>query len=209
MIRPMIRGCIGALLAFSVLAGACSDDEPENSAVTSIPDETSSTTSTTEPETVAPDVIPDDESLITEEYVQGVLAALSEASNEVLIKVREAGVVEEDAIAIVQATKTESHAVDSINALANAARNGFDAYVEDPQPARYEVQALPQASRDCIVVDAEADSSGAFVEPPPPVVVRSTLVPASQEQRASGLNSTAWVLAGSVPVASSTEDFCP
>jgi hypothetical protein len=202
MIRAMVRGCIGGLLALSLLAGACSDDEPDTSAVTSIPDDASSTTTTTEPETVAPDVIPDDESLITEDYVEGVLNALETADHRAFLVVREEGVVGQSAIQILNATGTERDAARGINGLADLAREGFPGYAPNPKPAKFLVKELLKASQTCVLAVVEVDSSSYFIEPPadpPPGRTVVELLPATSSQRESGHNPTAWVV-DSIPV---------
>ena len=198
----MVRGCIGGLLALSLLAGACSDDEPDRSAATSIPDETSSTTTTTEPETVAPDVIPDDESLITEDYVESVLNALETADHRAFIAAREEGVVGDTAIQILTATGTEPDAARGINSLADLAREGFPGYAPSPRPAEFSVKELLEASSTCVLAVVEIDSSSYFLEPPPDPPPGRTIVellPATPAQRESGHNPTAWVV-DSIPV---------
>lgn len=196
------------LAAALVLAGCAGDDAAVDPAVTSIPDDTTSTTTTTEPDTVAPDIIPADESLITEEYVEGVLTAL-ERQNRVSSKLtREAGVVGEDTIEILFAIGTEPNAIEGVNSLAELARQGFEGYREDPDPVIYEVIELVEARSTCIVAVVEIDASGIFVDPPeapPPGDLMVELLPASEEQRASGLNPTAWVI-DSIPLVGPGDD---
>ena len=199
MIPPMIRGCLGALLAFTLVATACSDDDDaDTSAITSIPDDTTSTTSTTEPRTVAPDVIPDDESLITEDYVQGVLNGYSESALDAFLATRAAGGADEIAIGIVDATSTEPHAVERINSLADVAFEGFAGYRSDPGPIRYDVQSVTIATRTCIVAAILLDSSALLEKPVEASQSEGNLLiellPATQEQRSGGLNPTAWVI---------------
>ena len=194
--RRLLHGLLGATL----LLGACGgdDDDSDRAAITSIPEETTSSTSstTTEPRTVAPDVIPQDESQITEEYVEQVLDALHEAMLGATEAARSAGLVEERAIAISEATNTEQGARDLLNGLVAQAADGFAGFRDDLQPVDTEVVEIHEVASDCIFVEALFDFSGLTTEPGNSEDFRlfARLVPASEEQRASGLNPTAWVL---------------
>lgn len=190
-------------LTVALAIASCSGNDDGSAAVTSIPDETTtSVTTTSEPDTVAPDIIPNDVSLIDEAYVEGVLNALAVTNADVLSLTREAGLVTEDVIAMVDATSSEADAIESINSLARLAREGFDRYSPELTPATYEVLDLLTATDECIVVEVTVDRSGLFVKPPsdpPPGRTLLELLPATEQQRASGLNPTAWVV-DSAPV---------
>jgi hypothetical protein len=193
-----MRRLLPALLAASLVLGACGgDDDGDQAAVTSIPDETSTSTSTTtEPRTVAPDVIPQDASQITEEYVEQVLDQLYDAMLGATEAARAAGVVEERAIAISEATNSEQGARELLNGLVEQAAGGFAGFRDELRPVDTEVVELHEASVDCIFAEARFDFSGLTTEPGDAEMFRLfvRLIPASEEQRASGLNPTAWVL---------------
>ena len=195
----VLRPVTVALLTLSLIGAACSgDDDPEDmSAVTSIPEEESTSSTTTEPRTVDPDVIPDDESLITEEYVESVLTALETVNQQAFELTRSEGVVTEDVIALVTDTSTGPRAVSAINSLSDLAASGFTPYKDDPDPVVYDVVEIHTATATCIVAFVDIDFSGAFRDAPPePPSGRPTmeLLPATEEQRASGRNPTAWVV---------------
>jgi hypothetical protein len=194
-----MRRLLPALLAASLVLGACGgDDDGDQAAVTSIPDETSTSTSTTtEPRTVAPDVIPQDESQITEEYVEQVLNELYEVSLESILLARESGLVDEPSLSRLEATSSDDVFERRANDLLDLASTGFQGLKADPGPMRFTVLELVDASSSCIVAEVSADST-ALVEAPQPrqsgqrEFVR--LYPASEEAQASGLNPTAWTL---------------
>lgn len=195
--RRLLHGLLGATL----LLGACGgDDGGDRSAVTSIPDETSSTSSTTtEPRTVAPDVIPQDESLITEQYVEQVLDALYEVSLEAVEHTRSAGVVDEVTIELIESINSERQARDALNSLMEAASRGFAEFRDDLSPATADVSSVIHGDSECVFAEVRFDSSGLLTElPPVPSNGRTfaRLVAASEEQRSSGHNPTAWVIDG-------------
>lgn len=197
---PM-RRLLPALLAAGLLLGACGgdDDDGDQAAVTSIPDETSTSTSstTTEPRTVAPDVIPQDESQITEEYVEQVLNELFEVSLQAFVASRDAGVVEEQAIGLLDATSSDAVFEQRINDLSNFARTGFSGMKEAPSAVRVRVLDVLEANESCVVAEVTTDASGLMTDPPPMEPGERDFVRvlvASEEQRSSGLNPTAWVL---------------
>lgn len=205
----MWRMLTGATITLGLLAGACSgDDAPDTSAVTSIPDDTTtSSTTTTEPDTVAPDVIPADESLITEEYVQGVLDGLAQASLDAVLATKAAGVTDARAIEIANATGTTPQALRDINELTELARNDFAAYRPQPGPVSFTIEELKVARADCILAAVDLDLSKLFADPPepPPGQPVIELLPATDEQRSTGLNPTAWVI-DSLPIITSGDE---
>lgn len=195
--RRLLTGLLGATLVL----GACGGDDggdDDAAAVTSIPDDTTSTTtSTTEPEVPPPDVIPSDPSLITEEYVEQVLDALYEVSLEAIELARAEGVVDEPSLSRLEATNSEATTTDAINSLLATSSTNFDGFRQDLEPVRSNVLEVIDRDRACIFVEVEFDTSGLLVEPPPvPSGARTfaRLLPASEAQRAGGLNPTAWVL---------------
>lgn len=193
--RRLLTGLLGVTLVLT----ACGDDDAagDRAAVTSIPDETTtSSTTTTEPETVAPDVIPQDPSQITEDYVEQVLDALYTATLEATRLTREAGVVDEPAIRIIEATNSPAGAREYLNSLADAAASGFEGYREDLKPVDASVLEVLEVRARCIFAEVKFDTSGLSTEPGNAEEFRlfARLVSASEEQRASGLNPTAWVL---------------
>ena len=73
---------------------------------------------------------------------------------------------------------------------------------------KFQVVAVLEASSACVSAEVRTDASGLLEDPSIPTGAREfvRLYPAGQEQRASGLNPTAWVvdqfpvtLDGSVP----------
>jgi len=199
----MLRRLLTGLLVASVLLGACGDDDDDGdrAAVTSIPEETTSSTSstTTEPRTVAPDVIPQDVDLITEEYVEQVLNELLGVAGEALRQSVRAGLVDETAIALIQATSSEGTVTDDLNELLDIASSGFAGIKSEPTSLSAEVIAILQSQTDCVFAEVALDRSG-VVEgeevDSPGVRTFAKLVPATEEQRRSGLNPTAWVTDG-------------
>ena len=198
---PPMRRHLTALLVLGLVLGACGgDDDDDRAAVTSIPEETTtSTTTTTEPRTVAPDVIPTDESQITEEYVEDVLNELFSVAGAALAATMEAGLVEETAIALIEATSSASTTDDDLNELIDLASTGFEGIKPEPSALRAEVLEILLREPDCVVAEIELDRSG-IVEggsvDEPDARTFARLVPASEEQRASGKNPTAWVTDG-------------
>jgi hypothetical protein len=194
--RRLLTGLLGATLVL----GACGGDDggdDDAAAVTSIPDDTTSTTtSTTEPEIPPPDVIPSDPSLITEEYVERVLNELFVVANESLLRTMQQGLVDETVIDMVEATSPESGVADDVNRLIQLASEGFPGLKPKPGPITAKVTDVLTADADCIFAEVSLDRS-AVVEPPSSQdSVRSfaRLLPATEEQKATGLNPTAWVL---------------
>lgn len=193
-----------ALLSASLLLGACGGDDSDgdSGAVTSIPDETTSTSpssTTTEPRTVAPDVIPPDETLITEEYVEQVLNELFAVSGEALQGTMEAGLVEEHAIALIEATSSEGTVPDDLNELTELASSGFQGIRANPRPLRADVLRVLVGRPDCIAAEIALDRSGVIegeIAEEPGVRTFAKLIPATEEQRSSGRNPTAWVTDG-------------
>src|SRR3546814_12019965 len=107
-----MRRHLTALLVAGLLLGACGDDDDsgDRAAATSIPERTSTSTSTTtEPRTVAPDVIPQAESQITEGSVEQVLNALFVVSGDALQPTIGAGLVDAPAISLVAASSSQPH----------------------------------------------------------------------------------------------------
>jgi hypothetical protein len=194
--RRLLHGLLGATL----LLGACGGEDGDGraAAITSIPEETSTSTSstTTEPRTVAPDVIPQDVDLITEEYVEQVLDALYGAMLGATEAARSEGLVEERAIAISEATNSKDGARELLNGLISQAAEGFVGFRDELSPVDTEVVEVHEASVDCIFAEALFDFSGLTTDPGNSDEFRlfARLLPASEEQRASGLNPTAWVL---------------
>ncbi|HUF32267.1 MAG TPA: hypothetical protein VMN58_03545 [Acidimicrobiales bacterium] len=212
-----MRRLLTALLGASLVLGACGDDDDngDRAAVTSIPDDTpSSTAATTEPRTVAPDVIPQDVSLITEEYVEQVLNELLVASLEATKHTRGVGLVDETTIEIVESLNSRERSTQALNSLIEASSAGFQGFKDDLRPTTADVSALLEASTQCVFAEVSFDNSGLLVDSQPlPDNVRSfaRLVPATDTQRESGLNETAWMIDalpatedGSVP-----PDTCP
>lgn len=190
------------LFVLALIASACSGDDDGSAAITSVPDQTTTSSTTTRPATVAPDIIPTDESLIDEAYVEGVLAGLADASAEAFDATRAAGVVDERAQAITDATSSGQEAIRGINSLSRLARERFAGYRDETSPVKYSVIDVLIGSQRCIVAEIAIDASGLFVNPPedaPPGRTLAELLPASEEQRSTGLNPTAWVL-NSTPV---------
>ncbi len=191
------------LLVLALVAGACSgDDDTGSAANTSIPDKTTtSSTTTTQPDTVSPDVIPTDESRIDEAYVEGVLDALFVESLRALILVRDSGdgVVTEEASDLVNAISNKSESVEIQNSLASTARSGFEGIPPEPSPILASVVKVITASRSCVLAEIVLDAAGVTGDPRTPEPDErqfARLAPASASQRDSGLNPTAWVLAG-------------
>ena len=194
----VLRPVVVAILTLALIAAGCSgDDEPDLSAVTSIPDEQPSSTTTTAPRAVAPDVIPDDQALITEEYVEGVLTALFQASGDAIRESIEAGMLTQQTIDTIDATHTVEASVGQVENLVDAELDGFARYRPDPGHVRAQVIDLFEVHTDCIVAEVSIDASELLVDPPLSSGLRTALrlVPAEQEQRATGLNPTAWVIA--------------
>lgn len=196
---PPVRRLLTGLLSASLLLVACGDDgDDDRAAATSIPDETSSTTTTTaKPRVPPPDVIPTDTSLITEEYVEQVLDALYEVSLEAIERARAEGGVPQAAIDLVESIRSPTHSLEALNALFGAAADGFAGYREDPAPTTADVIDVLVATQGCMFAEVVFDSSGAFSSPPStPPNLRSfvRLIPATDEQKGSGLNPTAWVI---------------
>lgn len=193
--RRLLHGLLGATL----LLGACgSDDDDDRSAVTSIPEETTSPTSstTTEPRTVAPDVIPQDESQITEEYVEQVLNELYVVSLQSFVVARDAGLVEERALALIEATNSGSVYEQQVNDLLALASTNFDGMRAEPTPVRASVANVLDSSLACAVAEVTTDSSGLMTTPIPTDVNERSFVrilAASDSQQQAGLNPTAWV----------------
>lgn len=196
-----MRRHLTALLVAGLLLGACGDDDSggDNAAVTSIPDETSTSTSstTTEPRTVPPDVIPQDVSQITEDYVEQVLNELYEVSLQSIILARDAGLVDQPSLDLLEATSSEEVFERRVNDLLKISSTGFEGLKPDPGPMRLSVIDLLYTSASCVVAEVEADSS-ALVELPPARQPRQRefvrLYAASNKARSSGLNPTAWIL---------------
>lgn len=195
--RRLLHGLLGATL----LLGACGgdDDDGRAAAITSIPEETSTSTSstTTEPRTVAPDVIPQDVDLITEEYVEHVLNELFGVSLQAFIASRDAGIVDDQALALLDATSSDDVFEQRVNDLSEFAIGGFSGLKQDPSQVVIAVSDVLESSRSCIVAEVRTDASGLMVDAPPMEpgerdFVR--LLPASAEQAETGLNPTAWVL---------------
>jgi len=194
-----MRRLMTGLLGMSLLLAACGDDDAdERAAVTSIPDDTTtSSTTTTEPDTVAPDVIPRDPSQITEDYVEQVLNELFEVSLEAALVVRDAGLVEETALELVRATTSDGVFEQDVNDLAAQARSKFEGLKKEPAPLVLSVVDLLEASPTCVVAEVTTDASGLLEDPPPPEPNERDFIrilQATEEQRRSGLNPTAWVL---------------
>jgi len=196
--RRLLHGLLGATL----LLGACGgdDDDSDRAAVTSIPEETTSSTSstTTEPRTVAPDVIPQDESQITEEYVEQVLDELFRVSRDALVHTREATLVDETTIELLESIYTKDQAREAINGLIEIAFGDFANFQADPQPATADVLELIDRHRECVFAEVRFDSSGLvtnFQALPDHVRGFVHLLPATEANRAPGHNPTAWVIA--------------
>lgn len=194
--RRLLHGLLGATL----LLGACGgdDDDGRAAAITSIPEETSTSTSstTTEPRTVAPDVIPQDVDLITEEYVEQVLDALFEVSLQSFVVAREAGLVEERALALIEATNSASVYEEQVNDLLALSAANFEGMRPNPSAVDVSVVEVMHKSESCAVAEVTTDPSGlmdntAPADPGERSFVR--LLVASESQRQSGLNPTAWV----------------
>jgi hypothetical protein len=195
--RRLLHGLLGATL----LLGACGgdDDDGRAAAITSIPEETSTSTSstTTEPRTVAPDVIPQDVDLITEEYVEQVLNKLFEVSLQAFLTSRDEGVVEERAMALLEATSSDEVFEQRVNDLADFAFSGFSEMKQEPSAVLISVLDLLEVTPSCIVAEVTTDASGMMTDPPPVEPEERAFVrlyAAGPEQRATGLNPTAWVL---------------
>jgi len=193
-VRRLLTGLLGATL----LLGACGDDGGDDrAAATSIPDDTTTSSSTTEAQVPPPDVIPRDVSLITEEYVEQVLDALQKVSLEALLEVRSEGVVGERAIALVEATSSEESATQEINDLIDSTYGQIENLRPDPMPMDISVVAVLDATATCVVAEVRTDASGLLVQVPPLDPAERDfvrIVPATEKQRTSGLNPTAWVL---------------
>ena len=198
----MRRSAAVLILGVAILAGACSSDDDGGSAAnTSIPDPTTTASTTTEPRTVAPDIIPDDESQIDEAYVEGVLDALFVASLRALTDVRDVhnGVIVEEVSASIDAISTSAESAAIQNSLATAARSGFEGVPAEPSPIRATVVEVMSASKACIFAEVSLDTSGVggtASEPSSELRQFAELHVASIAQRDSGLNPTAWVIAG-------------
>jgi len=194
------RVLIGGLLCATLLLSACGGgDDGSDAAATSIPERTTTSSTTTEPRVPPPDVIPRDPNLITEEYVEQVLDALYEVSLEAVELARTEGVVTPSVIGIAQSIRSPDHALEAVNALITTAAEGFPGYRDDPGPTTADVRQLLVATPECLFAEVSFDSSQTFTSPPSvPDNLRSfvRLLPASQEQRGSGLNPTAWVIDG-------------
>ena len=194
--RRLLHGLVG----LSLLVSACGDDDggDDLAAVTSVPDETStSTTTTTEARTVAPDVIPQDESQITEEYVEAVLNELFGVSLEALLAARQAGVVEERALALLEATNSDTTFPQEVNDLSDLAFAEFEGIKPEPTALVLSVVSLLEAMPTCVIAEVTVDSAGLLASPAEPEPEERDfirLLPAKEVQRASGLNPTAWVL---------------
>lgn len=194
-----MRRLLPALLGATLLLGACGDDDDgDRSAVTSIPDETTTSTSstTTDPPTVAPDVIPQDESQITEEYVEAVLNELYEVSLASFLAARDAGLVDEEAVALIEATNSEAVFEQQVNDLLELSASGFAGLKPDPSPVTVNVMSVIEVSERCVIAEVDTESSGLLEVPPPAEPDRRSfvrLLAASDAQRATGLNPTAWV----------------
>jgi hypothetical protein len=194
-----MRRHLTVLLCASLLLSACGDDDNggDSSAITSIPDETTSTSSTTtEPRTVAPDVIPQDESQITEEYVEQVLNELYVVSLESFIIARDAGLVEERALALIEATNSELVFEQQVNDLLALSAGNFEGMKIDPSPVNVSVVKVIDASPSCAVAEVITDPSGLMTDPAPANSGERSfvrLLAASESQLQSGLNPTAWV----------------
>jgi len=195
-----MRRHLTALLVAGLLLGACGDDDDsgDQAAVTSIPEETATSTSTTtEPRTVAPDVIPQEESQITEEYVEQVLDELYGISLQAIKHTREAGIVDESTIELVESIYSPPQSRVALNGLIDLARRSFEGYRDDPTPVTADVAEVLQRNQECIFSEVRFDTSGLVNEP---AVFSDTvrgfvrLLPASDQQRVSGRNSTAWVI---------------
>jgi len=208
-----MRRLLTGLLAMALLLGACGDDDAgDDSAVTSIPDETATSSTTTEPPVPPIDVIPSDPSLITEEYVEQVLDALYEVSLEAIELARAEGVVDQPSIDRLEATSSEQLALTRINGLIADASAGFPDYPQVLKPVDATVLDVIEAGGSCTLVEADFDSSGITTRPSNSEGFRvfARLLPANEEQRSSGLNPTAWVLDGLPATDDGTvPDACP
>lgn len=195
-----MRRHMTALLVAGLLLGACGDDDDsgERAAVTSIPDDTTtSSTTTTEPRTVAPDVIPQDESQITEEYVEQVLNELMADSLVATVRAREAGLVDGRVIEVVESLNSQERSIQALNSLSEAAADGFSDFKTELEPATATVLEVVEGTPACIFVEVSFDNSGIFKNAQPvPQNIRTfaRLVPATEAQRASGHNRTAWMI---------------
>lgn len=197
--RRLLHGLLGATL----LLGACGgdDDDSDRAAVTSIPEETTSSTSstTTGPRTVAPDVIPQDESQITEEYVEQVLNELFGVSGQALRIAMQAGLVEENAITLIEATSSSNTVTDDLNELLGITSSGFEGIRHNPTSLSATVREVVHARPNCVFAEIELDRSGVIegdVAIDSNVRTFAKLIPATEEQAASGKNPTAWVTDG-------------
>jgi hypothetical protein len=191
--RRLLTGLLGA----SLLLGACGgNDDDDRSLVTSIPEQTTTSTTTTTPPVPPPDVIPDDPALITEEYVEQVLNLLFEVSNETLIATMEAGLVTPEVIALVEATSPPTRVADAINELIGLALDDFPNVQASPRPIEATVLAVHERSPRCVFAEVTLDSTTVSTADATPEDMRTfaRLLPASEEQRRSGLNRTAWVI---------------
>lgn len=196
----MRRTAAVLILGVAILAGACSSDDDGGSAAnTSIPDPTTTASTTTEPRTVAPDIIPDDVSQIDEAYVEGVLDALYRVSGEAIRDAAAEGSMTEMALDLLNASHDVEAAVAQINSLADAESEDFARYVDDPGFVQADVVQLLEVSTTCVAVEIEVDSSAVLASPPDSTDIRTfvQLVPATVEQRQTGLNPTAWVFGDS------------
>jgi hypothetical protein len=197
-----MRRLLTALLGATLLVGACGgDDTGDQSAVTSIPDErsTSSSSTTSEPRTVAPDVIPQDVSLITEEYVEQVLNELLAVAGDALRQTVAARLVEERAIELIEATSSADTVTDDLNELLDIASSGFEGIKEEPTQLRAVVLNVLERGNDCVFAEIELDRTGVVegeIRAEPGVRTFVKLLPATEEQRASGQNPTSWVTDG-------------
>jgi hypothetical protein len=191
--RRLLTGLLGA----SLLLGACGgNDDDDRSLVTSIPEQTTTSTTTTTPPVPPPDVIPDDPALITEEYVEQVLNLLFEVSNETLLATMDAGLVTAEVIDLIDATSPDSRAADDVNELIRLSAQDFPGIRPRPDPLVASVDQVLEASSACIFAEVTLDDSGVLETPTNFQGTRTfaRLLPATQQQAATGLNPTAWVL---------------
>jgi len=192
--RRLLTGLLGATL----LLGACGDDGPDDdrAAITSIPADTTTSSTTTEPRVPPVDVIPQDPALITEEYVENVLNALYEVSLEAVVIARSDGIVDQPSIRLVEAINSPATRLEAINSLLNLASTGFAGLQEDLSPVRADVLDVIDRDRDCVFVEVAFDSSGLTGESrdvPEQARTFAKIVPAAPDQIAEG-NPTAWAL---------------
>ncbi len=185
------------LLVLALVAGACSgDDDTGSAANTSIPDKTTTSSTTTQPDTVSPDVIPTDESRIDEAYVQAVVDAHMALGLEALVLTMDAGLVDEAVTDLLSDIHTDESAIDTANGLAAAAIGDFAGIRESPGPLQAEVLEVRSGTAACLIIEVRVDESASLVDPIDNSAKRTFIEfnPASEGQKASGLNFTAWVL---------------